>query len=166
MSAYQVSPYHIGAIVRWYLDDCPTYSLRNWRGHTANGTDAGDMMGALALECFKSVSYRYPAEDGQPLDLPGPIAFKDRPVECPHTLSAYQRLTPVQVIKAIHGYIYQACEHPEWEQSEARRLVQQIESCALRVLPGYEEAEWEITEPAPSYRPRPVVVKPAQFVWG
>jgi hypothetical protein len=40
---------------------------------------------------------------------------------------------------------YQSCEHPGWEESEARKFCQQLTEGAIARLPGYEAAAWEIT---------------------
>lgn len=143
MSAFQVSPNHIGAIVRWYLDECPDSHRGQWRQMRPNRNDADDMMAALAFECWRSVRYRYP--EGP---LPGPIAFEDTPVMCDGRLRLYKRLTPVQVIKACDCLNYQSCEHPEWETSEAKRLLDGIREAAISSLPGYSQAEWEICDGA------------------
>lgn len=125
MSAFQVSPNH----------------RIQWRQQRPNMNDSDDMMAALAFECWRSVRYRYP--DGP---LPGPIAFEDSPVICDGRLRLYKSLTPVQVIKACDCLEYQSCEHPEWEQSEACKLLKAIREAAIGALPGYSEAEWEICD--------------------
>lgn len=143
MSAYQVSPNHLGALVRWYLSDhgrgIGQAFLPYWRGHQPNHNDADDMLACLAEECYRSVRYRYPTGP-----LPGLIAFPDGPVVCQGPLSQYPLLSPVEVLKAVHGLEYQSCEHPEWEQSEAYRLLRNIERTAMCALPGYEEAAWSL----------------------
>lgn len=131
MSAFQVSPNHIGALVKWYLTASPDYLRANWRGQRPNRNDADAMMKSLALENAKSVNHRYQN------DLAEPVACQDR-------LSAYKLLTPVQVIKAVDGLSYQSNEHDEWDKSEARHLLDTIKSAAIAQLPGYREAEWAI----------------------
>lgn len=143
MSAFQVSPNHIGAIVRWYLDACPDHLRAQWRQMRPNRTDAADMMSALAFECWRSVRYRYPSGP-----LPGPIAYDDTPVVCDERLRVYNRLSPVEVIKACDCLSYQSCEHPEWESSEAYKLLEAIREAAIGQIPGYSEASWEICDGA------------------
>lgn len=53
--------------------------------------------------------------------------------------------TPVEIIKACDGYDYQACDAPGWENSPARHISQAIRAIAIKALPGYEQAAWEIT---------------------
>ncbi len=139
MSAFQLPAEHLGAIVRWTLLESHGYGA-TWRGHTANPNDAADMLECLAAECFTSVRSRYP--NGP---LPGPCDASDGPVSCPDTLSRYKRLTPVEVLKACSCYEYQSCEHDGWERSEAFRLIEAIRHAAIAALPGYEDADWEIT---------------------
>jgi len=103
------------------------------------------MLATLAAECFASVRYRYPAGP-----LPGPNAASDGPVVCSDRLSTYARLSPVAVLKACSCYEYQSCEHPGWETSEAKRLIDSITQAAIAALPGYQDAAWEITEGATS----------------
>lgn len=50
-------------------------------------------------------------------------------------------LTPVQTLKAISRFEYQACEPPEWEFSEAHAFCRALESEAIRNLPGYDDAD-------------------------
>lgn len=146
MSAFQVGPEHLGAIVRFALRG--GRSTPFWRGHPTNGNDAADMLACLAFECYRSVRYRYPEGD-----LPGPIAFPDTPVVYDDALSLYRDLTPVQALVALRCYEYQSCEHPEWEASEARALIGRIKDLAISRLPGYDDVDdcWEITETDAEY---------------
>lgn len=87
-----------------------------------------------------SVLYRYPEDT--PATAPGPIGdtyYYGRHVPKPI------KFNPVQMLKACHCYDYQSCEHPEWESSEAYAIVRSIESSAMRALPGYDDAEWDIS---------------------
>lgn len=59
---------------------------------------------------------------------------------------ASSRVTnPVAILKAINCYEYQSCEHPEWETSEAQAFCAALTGAMVRSLPGYDEAEWEIS---------------------
>lgn len=62
--------------------------------------------------------------------------------------AAFHPFPWVQIVKAARCLDYQSCEHPGWEGSEACRIVQAILSDTSRDLPGYDEAQWEITPPA------------------
>jgi hypothetical protein len=85
----------------------------------------------LLEENGKSVHYRYREETPTP-------PFKP----CEKALWAV--FTPVEIIKAAHCYDYQACEHPEYGQSEAKALIQAIIDTAIYQLPGYEAAPWGV----------------------
>lgn len=138
MSAFQVSPNHIGAIVRWYLENARYLGSQDER-------EPAKLMALLAAECNKSVRYRYSDAD----ELPGYAGRTGRaPAVCDPQLDRYQQLTPVQVIKAVDCLEYQSCEHPTWETSAACRLLTRIRSEAIGQLPGYAEAEWHIGDAA------------------
>lgn len=51
----------------------------------------------------------------------------------------------VQLIKAIHCYQCKTHQHDGWEDSEAKKIIDTILERVICDLPGYEEAEWEIT---------------------
>lgn len=94
-------------------------------------------------ENVASVSYRY--EDDSPDDLPGPIGAW--PYLYAHPNKPYGEINPVQVIKACHCYSCQSCEHPGWEESEAKRIIDELVSDATGSLPGYDDAVWGAPEP-------------------
>ena len=52
------------------------------------------------------------------------------------------RLTPVETLKALASYDYQSCETPDWQQTDAYKLVGFIRYCAISALPGYNDAKW------------------------
>lgn len=56
-----------------------------------------------------------------------------------------RRLTTVEALKAIDGYVYQSCEHPEWKDSPAKQFVELLRLTLIGNLPGYNEADtWSI----------------------
>ena len=57
----------------------------------------------------------------------------------------YLLRTPVEVLKALNGYIYQAFESENWNKSEIGGLCDFIRAKAIENLPGYQQAAWEIT---------------------
>lgn len=136
MSAFQVTESHIGAILRWYLTDCPPHLRSSWRGFMSpNPNDADDMMNALAAENAQSVAYRYPGISTEPVLAADNVR-----------LSRYAKLAPVAVIKACQCLEYQSCEHPTWDKSDAKYLLEQIQSAAIASLPGYSQAAWAIED--------------------
>lgn len=80
-----------------------------------------------------SVNYRYDNRDGETVD------------HIPHYRHSDMRnIRPVQVLKALACYEYQACETPDWEDSEAHAFCEALRHRMIQVLPGYEEATWGI----------------------
>jgi len=49
---------------------------------------------------------------------------------------------PVRILKAVHCYQYQACEHEGWADSHAAKVCEAILSAACRQLKGYSDAAW------------------------
>ena len=134
MSAFMVSRLHISCLLNWY--DHHANSGRNPLMDDGRITLAN----RLSRENALSVNYCYP----------------NHPAELPHVWDesnigeTYRApmLSPVQMLKAIRCLDYQSCEHPTWEKSEACRVLREMECCAIARLDGYEEAPWEICEPA------------------
>lgn len=130
MSAFIVSHDHIDAILTFAWNE------------GGLDVDALTRMGRKLLEeNVRSVRHRYP--EGE---LPGtigetPESYAFKPFEGLPVLPA-QKLA--WVLKACHCYGYQACECDDYEQSEAYRIIQAIEERAVRSLPHYATAPWEI----------------------
>ncbi|MGJ9374356.1 hypothetical protein [Nesterenkonia sp. CF4.4] len=49
---------------------------------------------------------------------------------------------PVEILKAIRGYIYQACDAADWDTSDAKAFCDKLMVAVLHYLPGYEDAAW------------------------
>ena len=89
----------------------------------------------LRIENEKSVGFRY----------------SEVIEHCPLAPFRFVRgIEAVQVLKAIQCYRYQSCEHPGWENSDARRWIDRLESDAIANLPGYDDADWEIDQWQPA----------------
>jgi hypothetical protein len=103
---------------------------------TTTPDEAGRM---LWRENLNSAKYRYPNDkDGE---RPGPCDFRDSDVDT-YTWTESPVLVGAALHTAIRGYSYQACEHPEWEDSEAKRLLDKLDAAT-----GSDELtddEWEI----------------------
>ena len=98
-------------------------------------SETADRVGAMLwVENHRSIEFRYDEEPVIGLEEPYtyPVTAGLRPVE------------PVVVLKALDCYEYQSCEHPAWLKSEAREFCDHLRTAAIRALPGYEEAPWEI----------------------
>jgi hypothetical protein len=146
MSAYVVHPDHISYLVQVAIGlgraSRSTLTFGDPRTGIGIEIDTASEVGACLLqENIASVRYRYP--DCTYDDLPGPIPtpaainYQYRPLPV--------QLDPVQVLKAIRCYEYQSCEHPGWQESEAKRFCELLIDYAVRNLPGYDNAAWEVT---------------------
>lgn len=146
MSAFVVSNAHINAMIdagmlvrcrpfTWYPKDKTGPKQLTYE----NASEVGQM---LLDECIASVSCRY-GEDGL-TELPGPanaewvIPYKYKRMANPPT--------PVEVLKLIDCYRYQSCEHPEWDDSEAHCFSKALQARTIDLLPGYDEAPWELED--------------------
>jgi hypothetical protein len=59
----------------------------------------------------------------------------------------WQRVpSPVEVLKACQCLDFQCCEHEEWQESPAKRMLDAIAGAAIEALPGYDSAPWAISE--------------------
>jgi len=141
MSAYVVPKAHIATLAFYALG-----------GSHRIGNRFGSMLelaNKLAAENQASVNYRY--NEAAPVDA---FASENEVVK----LARFDLLTkPVAILKAIQCLIYQSCEHPAWNESEAKLALAHMRSAAIGELPGYDDAEWSVDEkPAPA---RVAVVK-------
>lgn len=65
---------------------------------------------------------------------PGPDTYHFRP---------FREVDAVQVFKALDCYVYQASNHPGWENSHAERYCRMLRILFARKLPGYDNAMWD-----------------------
>ena len=135
MSAYVVPDYHINALISWaagqHGSNAVSYYWEGKRREVRN--DAKRTASVLYAENVRSVNARYK-------DSASAHGFAYKPVA--------NMLEPVDVIKACHGYGYQACETESWEQSEAFAIIAAIERSAIRALPGYSDSKaWCLSGP-------------------
>ena len=151
MSAYLVSENHIRVLTEaLYKYEVP-----------CNETLTPDEVGAnLWAENAASVAYRYqePAEE---------LAYS-------HVMTDWLRglvNDPWAVLSLCRGYSYQACEHPEWEESFACKQVEALEALALQATgcttleaarrnPAWDKAPWSIGDEPPAEGPAPVTAPP------
>jgi hypothetical protein len=119
MSAFLCSDCHLSALA--------VYAARN-RLYVSSERDVLGILGRANVESIRS---RYPSsEETYSADICSCAMLKVH--------------TPIQIIKACHCYAYQACEAKSWNDSDAKKIIDAIESHAIRRLPGYETAAWEI----------------------
>jgi hypothetical protein len=93
----------------------------------------------LEDENRRSFEYRYGKDTPttESLALADPYVWK----------APKKRLDGIALIKAIHCFEYQACEHHDWEFSEARAFCRALEHEIVCSFPGYSEAPWGVSDP-------------------
>ena len=129
MSAFHVSDLHINALLSWARIYCPTVTTKTTRFDLTQSEDFW-RVGAILRECNNaSMEARY-GDEPQPY-LPQKVRVT--------------KLQPVNVVSACDCFDYQACEYDGWEQSDGKRIIDQIRGSAVHRIPGYEQV-WEIRE--------------------
>lgn len=131
MSAFIVSDNHINAIVSWMARPENNY------GRTMLTEDCQQVGRVLMEENCKSVGHRY-----------GHHACMAK--ECADSVESYRfkqdkaKRSAVEIIKACQCLEYQSCEHDGWSDSQAKRILDEVQSTAISKLPGYDAASWAI----------------------
>lgn len=112
MSAYIVEQNHIEYLVDALFS--PTNDMIPYLHHDlALDKATPDKVGQLLWEeNHRSVNFRYKEKGETP-------RFKYR--------GKCYASDPLQVIKSIHCYNYQTCEHPEWETSGVKKILGRLE---------------------------------------
>jgi hypothetical protein len=54
-------------------------------------------------------------------------------------------VSAIQTVKAVGCLAYQCCEYDGWKDSLARDVIERIKAQAIKELPGYDEAAWELS---------------------
>lgn len=113
----------------------------------------------LVDECVRSVSARYPGDDIDAGELPGPVRerayylqpYVFEPIDTGRQVYsigaglqlAVQPVANTATVAAQLGhYEYQACESDDWRDTEARAFVDAMRERLLGTLPGAEQASW------------------------
>jgi hypothetical protein len=145
MSAYVVDRNHIKYLVSAAVAGPDKFHL--WHdGKTIFDLDRSDADGLTSLgqmlwdENIKSIEARYPDCVGKPEKMPG--RNDEKFIYCHGSGFRVDRFEPVQVIKAAACYAYQSCEHDGWEKSAAKAFCDTLRDKYIRLLAGYEQAEW------------------------
>lgn len=144
MSAFVVSKDHIDAILSFAERRRMRASLAHVGSNGKEDLSWTDLGRILLAENERSVCHRYP--DAVPGDAPGScieaIDYKFR------TFDKFFHMLHTDVclwtIKACDCYDYQACETEDYRESIAYQIVHRIRREAIRSLPGYDAAPWEI----------------------
>lgn len=130
MSAFIVSDTHINALVRYASRN----NVRTFYGNPMamfKVKDNEQESARLLLdENVKSVNSRYRDNETMSItyDPAAPI------------------LTAIEAIKAAQSLRYQSCEHSDYEDSIAFKLIEAIITDAIPRLEGYESAQWAIAD--------------------
>ena len=133
MSAFIVNKTHIDAIVTAIVD-CPNINISRSESNI-------DLVGQILWdENFKSVNYRYSDNE-----------------QAPKYSHRVKYVSLAQAIKAISCLNYQSCEHPDYYESESKRIQDLAKDFLMRkwqflnpksdksVFDGeYEKAAWEV----------------------
>jgi hypothetical protein len=165
MSAFMVNHAHIDALVSLALwgprgqDVAPGRWFRpSWYAQPINARTSGDDLRALHREArietadavgqmlaeanARSVRYRY--QDADECGMLDGWAEPHEPVIYRHALRpSGLRPTAIEGLKIIACFEYQACEHPDWRESEALAFCRALRYALIACLPGYDAAPWE-----------------------
>ena len=126
MSAYVVSNKHICALLaatehyKFHYNETLRYA---YNGQTYDLKDKRRAGQVLLDQNFKSVNYRYDENSA------GVFRYSPSP-----------KIPVTHVLNLCLGYEYQACENPEWDTSEAYRIIQAIKDHCIQFLPGIDSA--------------------------
>jgi hypothetical protein len=137
MSAFVVDKTHIDAMVRLAQDSVYTTRLGNLDPRIEFDTIGQKLVDANIL----SGAYRYSTPING--DLPGPIEQYWHEFYTWSVGINRRKPTPVEAIKLVQCYMYQSCEHPEWQNSDIEKFCKELISVYIAKLPGYEDAPWE-----------------------
>ena len=134
MSAFICNDYHLSYIVN-YARRKEVFIHLEGKGRLNMGDEGTGklLFDILRAENWKSVNARYKQND--PV-IKGTLK----------RLSAFADFTLAQIIKACNCFEYQTSETAGWENSDAYKIIQYIKDDAMRTMPGYEAAEWELSE--------------------
>ena len=103
----------------------------------ASSEEIAHVANTLMTENYKSVYFRYRGND---VEEPETITAAD-------VSSVVFRFDPIQVVKAVDCYQYQACEHDEWKDSMSKLLTDQLQGQAISKIDGYDAAPWGCPQP-------------------
>lgn len=154
MSAYTVDTEHIRTLVwagqnfgrpheplTWIAPENPAFPetliVTQFATHRQLTDETAESIGQILLdENVSSVNHRYD---------------EDEPCVYDHGTPAHTQWTAVEILSAISCYEYQASEHPEWDTSEAKTIIEALRNRLISTLPGYTDGPWEITPTTKPY---------------
>jgi hypothetical protein len=153
MSAFVVSHAHINALVSYGNGPHDSLRITLADGSTLKFDYAEDCQRAatiLLAENYRSVHARYPDTIETPDNTPGPIAEIGQPIV--FSYSSYYPRQAVHILSMCACYDYQACETDDYDQSDARKIVDALRHRAISNLDGWDKAPWEFRMPDLSRR--------------
>lgn len=165
MSAYLVTPEHIGVLAQ-YAAQAPNPVSVPHGSEREMETRVETFARLLGQANIDSVEHRYPdtAENGAGVEFGGVDSNTDYLLRCRMEarrlldrrghLFADRLMRAVMILKMCDCYEYQSCETPEWygqpaHKNPARAVLEAIRSRAINSLPGYEDAPWGYQNPTP-----------------
>ncbi len=133
MSAFVVSDKTIaGMLQATRQDHYGVYVYWNNESKRIHNHDTSVAAQVLVDENYRSVNYRS--------GLYGHETVESHTYSDPYV----EPLELIQIIKLCNCYAYQSCETDDWKETEAYAICDALKETAIRALPGYENAEWEI----------------------
>ncbi len=130
MSAFIVTDTHINALVRYASRHKITVAYGNPTMRLNVSAHEQQVAQLLIDENIKSVNYRYSETETSFIEYD-----RGAPI-----------LSAIEAIKAAQCLRYQSCEHSDFEESIAFKLIEAIISDAIPRLEGYESASWAIAD--------------------
>jgi hypothetical protein len=135
MSAFIVSNKHINYLMQFLGQQKDLHLSLNGKGiNTANIDDMQNVANILIKQNWKSYNFRYNEKNKVPKNYKFAIDFNFKP-------------NLAQVIKACQCLNYQSCETRNYNQSNAKKIIDTIQYLATqRILNSmdYENLKWEI----------------------
>lgn len=136
MSAFFVSTHHIDVLVSAAIDlEAYAGPPRIERVTHHRATLVGQM---LLRENLRSMLARYPSIDDT-AEAAGYQATVDT-----YRHRYYPHVRPTAAAHAVSCFDYQACEHPDYDRSQARAFVESLRQAILRRMPGIDAEPWGI----------------------
>jgi hypothetical protein len=147
MSAFFVGVDHVNALLT-YCESCISHGTPvPLRGRVDRPTDSDftEIGKELIRENIKSLAARYPSDYAEL--LPDDFDVADFRFEPDYAFITHAPNVIARVIKLVHCYEYQACEHDAWEESWSRKFCQWLIHKLVSQVPGYEQAPWGYSKP-------------------
>ena len=110
-----------------YFCDSETFHAIATAAESANLADYATAYRQLVTENLRSLNHRYPSETADHCRLAA-AALAERP--------QHIHQEPAALCRTMGEYTYQSCEHPEFTNSPADRLIQQLQSINRQPQPS------------------------------